>query len=60
MNRALFILVLPLGVINSVKCLYKKEKLQFREQKVCARQMSFSAIFLLNKITVPICQIIHK
>ena len=36
-----------------------KIKLQFRERYVRARQMSFSAIFLLNKTTAPIFQIIH-
>ena len=36
-----------------------QKKLQSREQNVCARQMSFSATFVLNKITEPIFQIIH-
>ena len=37
----------------------QKEKLQFREQNVWARQTSFSVIFLFNKTTTPIFQIIH-
>ena len=41
MERALFILFLPSEVINGVKKPVQKEKLQFREQKVCARQMFF-------------------
>ena len=36
----------------------QKEKLQSRERNVCARQTSLSAIFLLNKITASIFQII--
>ena len=31
----------------------QKEKLQSRKLKLCARQTSFSAIFLLDKITAP-------
>ena len=31
----------------------QKEKIQYRELNACAWQTSFSAIFLLNKITVP-------
>ena len=46
---------LPLGIPKVVQ----KEKLQSRERNVCARQTSFSAIFLLNKITAPIFQIIQ-
>ena len=37
----------------------QKEKLQSRERNVCTQQTSFSAIFVLNKITAPIFQIIH-
>ena len=37
----------------------QKEKLQSRERDVCARQTSFSAIFVFNKITAPIFQITH-
>ena len=37
----------------------QKEKLQSIGQKVCVRQMPVSAVFLLNKIMVPIIQIIH-
>ena len=37
----------------------QKEKLQSRERKVYARQTSLSAIFVFNKITVPIFQKIH-
>ena len=37
----------------------QNNKLQSREQNVCVRQTSFSSIFLLNKITMPIFQIIH-
>ena len=57
MERALFILFLPSEVINGVKKPVQKEKLQFREQKVCARQMFFFAIFLFNKITALTFQI---
>ena len=37
----------------------QKEKLQSREQNVCAQWTSFSAIFILNKIRAPTLQIIH-
>ena len=38
---------------------YLEEKLLSRERNECARQTLFSAIFLLNKITAAIFQIIH-
>ena len=37
----------------------QKEKLQSRERNVCARQTSFSVMFLLNKIKALIFQKIH-
>ena len=58
MERALFILFLPLRVISSVKSPYKKKNYS-PESKTCAWQTSFSAVFLLNKIMAPIFQIIH-
>ena len=53
-----FFFFLPLGVISSVKSI-QKEKLQSRKWNMCDRKTSFSAIFHLNKIMVPISQIIH-
>ena len=51
---------LPLGVISSVKSPNKKKNYcPENEMCVCVWQMSFSAIFVLNKITVSVFQIIH-
>ena len=47
--------LLPLGVIIGAKSV---EKLHYREQKKCVRE-SFSPIFILNEITVPVLRIIH-
>ena len=52
-ERLIYSFFLPIGVINGIESPYKKKN------NVCARQTSFSAIFLLNKITVPNFQIIH-
>ena len=41
------------------KMFVQKEKLQFRKQNMCVLEMSFYAIFLLNKIMASIFQIIH-
>ena len=41
---------LPEEVIDGVKCPHKKITVK---RNVCARQTSFSALFLLNKIAVP-------
>ena len=53
MERALFILFLTFRSHQDV------ENSQSRERHMCARQMSFSAIFVFNKIMVSIFQIIH-
>ena len=60
----IYLFFLSLRVIKVVKSPYKKKnhrtkRVFTREQNVCMRQTSFSAIFLLNKITVSIFQIIH-
>ena len=57
MERVFFFFFLPLGVINGVKSLYKKENYSSENKRFV--QMSFSAIFLLTKITASIFQIIH-
>ena len=44
-ERLIYSFFLPIGVINGIESPYKKKN------NVCARQTSFSAIFLLNKIT---------
>ena len=50
---------LSLGVIKGVKTPYKKENYS-PENKTCVLgRRLFSAIFVLNKITSPIFQIIH-
>ena len=54
----IYSLFLPLGVINGVKHSHKKKNYS-PKNKMCVRRMSISAIFLLNKITAPIFQIIH-
>ena len=46
-----------LGVINGVKRPYKKKN--YSREKKLSQQMSFSEIFLLNKIKAPIFQIIY-
>ena len=37
----------------------QKEKVQSRKRNVCGQQTNFSAVILLNKIMMPIFQIIH-
>ena len=59
MERALFILFSTFRSHKQCKKSVQKEKLQSREGKVCERQTSFSAIFVLNKTMAPIFQIIH-
>ena len=56
MKTALFVLVLPLRVINGVKRPYKNN--YSPENETCV-QTSFSAIFVLNKIMALIFQIIY-
>ena len=59
MEGTLFILFSTFRSHEQCKKSVQKEKLQSREENVCVRQTSFSAIFVLNQITAPIFQIIY-
>ena len=60
MERALFILFfLPLGVINGVNSPYKKKNYNPDNETCVHGRRLFLPYFFLNKITLPIFQIIY-
>ena len=60
MERALFILFfLPLGVINDVNSPYKKKNYNPDNETCVHGRRLFLPYFFLNKITLPIFQIIY-
>ena len=59
MERALFFFIFRSRVINGVKSWYKKKSYSPENGTCVRRQTSFSAIFILNKITVPIFLVIY-
>ena len=59
LERALFILFFTFRSLQRCKMSVQKSPYKSPKNQKCTRQTSFFVIFLLNKISVPIFQIIH-